>query len=86
MIDFTGQAVIVTGAGRGLGRLYAVDLAARGASVGLAEGWLADRDSAPTADDIATHLAEVSATEPFTVPTSIFDEVAAICDRLGVTA
>jgi NAD(P)-dependent dehydrogenase (short-subunit alcohol dehydrogenase family) len=86
MIDFTGQAVIVTGAGRGLGRLYAVDLAARGASVGLAEGWLADPDSAPTADDIATHLAEVSATEPFTVPTSIFDEVAAICDRLGVTA
>lgn len=33
MIDFTGQAVIVTGAGRGLGRLYALDLAARGASV-----------------------------------------------------
>jgi len=54
--------------------------------VGLAEGWLADPDSAPTADDIATHLAEVSATEPFTIPTSIFDEVAAICDRLGVTA
>ena len=33
MIDFTGQAVIVTGAGRGLGRLYASDLARRGASV-----------------------------------------------------
>ena len=33
MIDFTGQAVIVTGAGRGLGRLYALDLAQRGASV-----------------------------------------------------
>ena len=33
MIDFTGQAVIVTGAGRGLGRLYALDLARRGASV-----------------------------------------------------
>src|SRR5208282_3878165 len=31
--DFTGQAVIVTGAGRGLGRLYALDLARRGASV-----------------------------------------------------
>jgi NAD(P)-dependent dehydrogenase (short-subunit alcohol dehydrogenase family) len=33
MIDFSGQAVVVTGAGRGLGRLYAMDLARRGASV-----------------------------------------------------
>ncbi len=33
MIDFEGQAVVVTGAGRGLGRLYAVELARRGASV-----------------------------------------------------
>ena len=33
MIDFNGQAVIVTGAGRGLGRLYALDLAQRGAAV-----------------------------------------------------
>jgi NAD(P)-dependent dehydrogenase (short-subunit alcohol dehydrogenase family) len=32
-IDFTGQAVVVTGAGRGLGRLYAIDLAQRGAQV-----------------------------------------------------
>jgi NAD(P)-dependent dehydrogenase (short-subunit alcohol dehydrogenase family) len=33
MIDFTGQAVIVTGAGRGLGRLYALDIARRGGQV-----------------------------------------------------
>lgn len=33
MIDFTDQAVVVTGAGRGLGRLYAMDFAKRGASV-----------------------------------------------------
>lgn len=33
MIDFTGQVVIVTGAGRGLGRLYAMELARRGAAV-----------------------------------------------------
>jgi NAD(P)-dependent dehydrogenase (short-subunit alcohol dehydrogenase family) len=53
--------------------------------VGLGAGWLAGPDSNPTADDIAAHLSEVSATEPFTVPASIFDEVVAISQRLGVT-
>jgi NAD(P)-dependent dehydrogenase (short-subunit alcohol dehydrogenase family) len=33
VIDFAGQVAIVTGAGRGLGRLYALDLARRGAAV-----------------------------------------------------
>src|SRR5262249_58942837 len=33
MIDFTGQVVIVTGAGRGLGRLFAMEIARRGGSV-----------------------------------------------------
>ena len=32
-MDFNDQVVVVTGAGRGLGRLYALDLARRGASV-----------------------------------------------------
>jgi NAD(P)-dependent dehydrogenase (short-subunit alcohol dehydrogenase family) len=54
--------------------------------VGLGQGWLAKPDSNPTADDVATHLAEVSATEPFTVPDSIFEEVFAVCERLGVNA
>jgi NAD(P)-dependent dehydrogenase (short-subunit alcohol dehydrogenase family) len=33
VIGFADQAAIVTGAGRGLGRLYALELARRGASV-----------------------------------------------------
>jgi NAD(P)-dependent dehydrogenase (short-subunit alcohol dehydrogenase family) len=33
MIDFNGQVAVVTGAGRGLGRLYAMEMARRGASV-----------------------------------------------------
>lgn len=33
MIDFAGQVAVVTGAGRGLGRLYALELARRGAAV-----------------------------------------------------
>jgi NAD(P)-dependent dehydrogenase (short-subunit alcohol dehydrogenase family) len=53
--------------------------------VGLGEGWLAEPGSNPTADDIAVHLAEMSATEPFTVPGSIFDEVFGVCERLGVS-
>lgn len=54
--------------------------------VGLGEGWLAKPGSHPTAEDIAAHLEDVSATEPFTVPMSIFDEVVGICSRLGITA
>jgi len=53
--------------------------------VGLGNGWLAEPGSRPTADDVAAHLEEASATEPFSVPASIFDEVAGICARLGIT-
>jgi hypothetical protein len=52
--------------------------------VGVGEGWLADAPSAPTADDIAPHVAEISVTDPYIVPLSIFDEVADICSRLGI--
>jgi NAD(P)-dependent dehydrogenase (short-subunit alcohol dehydrogenase family) len=53
--------------------------------VGLGDGWLAEADSHPTADDIASHLSEISATEPFSVPGSIFEEVFDVCERLGIT-
>ena len=50
----------------------------------LSEGWLAESGTSPAAEDVAAHLAEISATEPFTVPGSIYDEVAGICTRLGI--
>ncbi len=53
--------------------------------VGLGEGWLAEQDSSPTADDIAAHLDEVTATESFTIPGSIYEEVFAVSERLGIS-
>ena len=53
--------------------------------IGLGKGWLAEPGSEPTAEDIAAHLAEVSATEPFSVPSSIVDEVLELCARRGIT-
>jgi NAD(P)-dependent dehydrogenase (short-subunit alcohol dehydrogenase family) len=50
----------------------------------LAEGWLANHGSSPTADDIEAQLTSVSATEPYTIPGSIYDEVAGICTLLGI--
>jgi len=55
------------------------------AFVGLGSGWLAPPGSAPTADEIATHLDAVDDLEQYTIPGSIFDEVAGIANRLGIT-
>ncbi|MGB3895923.1 SDR family NAD(P)-dependent oxidoreductase [Mycolicibacter sinensis] len=52
--------------------------------VGLGQGWLPESGADPAAEDIAAHLAQVSATDPFTVPDSIFEEVFGACDRLGI--
>jgi hypothetical protein len=54
--------------------------------VGLSEGWLADAESQPTAEDIQAHIEEISSTEKFIVPGSIVDEVLEVCERRGVSA
>ena len=46
------------------------------AFMGLSEGWLADpQGPAPTAEEIAAHYDEISATERFTVPMSASEEI-----------
>jgi len=54
------------------------------AFAGLGEGWLAGPGTSPAAEDVAAHLIEISATDPFTVPGSIYDEVTSICAQLGI--
>jgi NAD(P)-dependent dehydrogenase (short-subunit alcohol dehydrogenase family) len=53
--------------------------------VGLAKGWLAENGATPTPDDVCAHFGEISTVEPFIVPESIFDEVAEVCLRLGIS-
>jgi NAD(P)-dependent dehydrogenase (short-subunit alcohol dehydrogenase family) len=52
--------------------------------VGLTPGWSAGRDSAPTAEDVAEHWAEIRATDTHTIPFGLFDEAAQIRAQLGI--
>jgi NAD(P)-dependent dehydrogenase (short-subunit alcohol dehydrogenase family) len=52
--------------------------------VGLADGWAAVPGTTPTAEDIAAHLDEIAAPDPHTIPTSIYDEVGQLVERLGI--
>ena len=51
--------------------------------IGLAQGWMAERGSEPTADDIAAHIAEISATEAFTIPETNYEEVFEVSRAAG---
>ena len=53
--DMSDRVVIVTGAGKGLGRAYALDLAARGASVVVNNRWV-DRDMPSSAEAVAAEI------------------------------
>jgi NAD(P)-dependent dehydrogenase (short-subunit alcohol dehydrogenase family) len=52
--------------------------------IGLTDGWTAPPGTVPSAEDIAAHLDEISAPEPYTIPTSIYDEVAQLLERLQI--
>jgi NAD(P)-dependent dehydrogenase (short-subunit alcohol dehydrogenase family) len=65
VIDFTGQVAIVTGAGRGLGRLYALDLARRGAAVvvnDLGVSMRGDGADAAVADGVVAEIRQAGGT------------------------
>jgi NAD(P)-dependent dehydrogenase (short-subunit alcohol dehydrogenase family) len=50
---------------------------------GLGPGWFAGDDMA-SADDIAAHFAEISATDPYYVASSVVDESIELCRRHGI--
>ncbi len=51
--------------------------------IGLGPGWLADRTTEVTAEDVQDHLAEVTGTDGYTVPLSVADEITAVLQQLG---
>ena len=55
-ITFDGQVVIVTGAGQGLGRAYALELGRRGASVVVNDVGGLDEPDGPAADEVVTAI------------------------------
>jgi NAD(P)-dependent dehydrogenase (short-subunit alcohol dehydrogenase family) len=50
--------------------------------VGLGEGWVYNGSSDATAEDVANHLAEITATQPFEVPMSVADEIFVVLRQL----
>lgn len=53
--------------------------------IGLARGWLAERGSQPTAEDVAARISQISATDAFTVPETNYEEVFEVTERLGLS-
>lgn len=52
--------------------------------VGLAEGWMAPDGTEPTAEAVAEHVDEITATEPHTVPDAVSDEMLGLVKRYGL--
>src|SRR5687767_11563344 len=55
-ITFDGQVVIITGAGQGLGRAYALELGRRGAAVVVNDVAGVGGDDEPTADAVVAEI------------------------------
>jgi NAD(P)-dependent dehydrogenase (short-subunit alcohol dehydrogenase family) len=85
-IDFTGRVAIVTGAGAGLGRTYALELAKRGAKV-VVNDLGGARDGTGSSDAAANKVVEeIKAAGGQAVPN--YDSVATVAGglaRIGTT-
>jgi len=46
--------------------------------VGLGPGWMAGKGAAPTPEEVAAHLDEIRATDPYTIPGQATDEMMAL--------
>ena len=51
--------------------------------IGVAQGWLSETGSYPTADDIAANFDKIEDRSTYLVPESIFDELSDIADRIA---
>jgi NAD(P)-dependent dehydrogenase (short-subunit alcohol dehydrogenase family) len=51
---------------------------------GYADGWLSAAGTTPSAEDVATRIAQINATDGFFVPESSVDETIAVCRQRGV--
>jgi NAD(P)-dependent dehydrogenase (short-subunit alcohol dehydrogenase family) len=91
VIDFTGQVAVVTGAGRGLGRLYALELARRGAAVVVNDlgGTMHGHGADPSvADEVVAEIEKAGGTavashEPVASPEGGAAIVRTALDRFG---
>jgi NAD(P)-dependent dehydrogenase (short-subunit alcohol dehydrogenase family) len=50
--------------------------------IGVAEGWLAETDSVPTAEEVAAHMSEIEDRSSYIVPDSVYDELKALDERI----
>jgi NAD(P)-dependent dehydrogenase (short-subunit alcohol dehydrogenase family) len=51
--------------------------------IGLAEGWLGEAGSEPTADDVAAHIDQIEDRSAYTVPANIYDELVGLDARIA---
>jgi hypothetical protein len=52
--------------------------------IGVTEGWLADRETVATAEDVASHFGQICATDDYSIPLDTPGELDPVMRRLGI--